>query len=508
MSSPSNPPISPLDEEKLPNTNINIIDTSSSTPTPPPPPIDPVLEKALLRKLDIHVVIPLTILFLLAFLDRVNIGNAKIQGMTQDLHMQGNDYNIALLIFFPPYILFELPSNLILRRISPSTWITFIMTSWGIITICQGLVHSHAALVGLRFLLGLFEAGFSPGAVYLISMYYKRYELQWRLSVFFAASILAGGFGGLFAYALAHMDGVGGYKGWRWIFIIEGLLTIVVVLSLKAFGGIADWPESATFLTPHERVLVLQRLASDTGVGGEEIGRLDKLNRKSLKRILADWKIWVGALMYFGVVNTGYATSFFIPTILHEMGYTAIASQVRSIPIFCVAAVLALVTARLTDYFQHRFLFTIIGVVVGTTGYIILLCQTHVTTGVKYMACFFIVSGGYITQPVTWTWLANNTSGHYKRSITSALQIGLGSCGGLVASNIFITNQAPLYPVGYGTSLGMLLLCGCMCVTFFFGLRRENALRERDGRDYRYSGEERKELGNMGDDHPGFRFVL
>jgi MFS family permease len=214
------------------------------------------------------------------------------------------------------------------------------MTTWGIITVCQGLVHTHEALVGLRFLLGLFEAGFSPGAVYLISMYYKRYELQWRLSVFFSASILAGAFGGLFAYALAHMDGVGGYRGWRWIFIIEGLLTIVVVISLKAFGLLANWPESASFLTPHERALVLQRLSSDTGVDGEEIGRLDTLNRKSLKRILRDWKIWVGALMYFGVVNTGYATSFFIPTILHEMGYTAITSQVRSIPIFCVAAVL------------------------------------------------------------------------------------------------------------------------------------------------------------------------
>jgi MFS family permease len=181
--------------------------------------------------------------------------------------------NIAPVLIPHRYILFEIPSNLILRRVSPSTWITFLMTSWGIITLCQGLVHTHSALIGLRFLLGLFEAGFSPGAVYLISMYYKRYELQWRLSVFFAASILAGAFGGLFAYALAHMDGIGGYRGWRWIFIIEGLLTIVVVLSLKVFGGIADWPESAQFLTPDEKVLVLQRLASDTGVGGEDLIR-------------------------------------------------------------------------------------------------------------------------------------------------------------------------------------------------------------------------------------------
>ncbi|KAM3075811.1 hypothetical protein ACMFMG_007938 [Clarireedia jacksonii] len=507
MSSPSRSPISPVDDEKLPNTTIDTVDTEPSRASPPLP-IDPAVEKAILRKLDIHVVIPLAILFLLTFLDRVNIGNAKIQGMTEELNMKGNDYNVALLIFFPPYILFELPSNLMLRRLAPSTWLTFIMTTWGIITVCEGLVHTHAALVGLRFILGLFEAGFSPGAVYLISMYYKRYELQWRLSVFFCASILAGAFGGLFAYALAHMDGVGGYKGWRWIFIIEGLLTIVVVVALKSFGLIADWPESASFLTPDERVLVLQRLSSDTGVEGEEIGRLDTLNKKSFKRIFGDWKIWVGAVMYFGVVNTGYATSFFIPTILHEMGYTAIASQVKSIPIFCVAAILALLTAHLTDRFQHRFSFTIIGILVGTIGYIILLCQTNVTTGVKYMACFFIVSGGYITQPVTWAWVANNTSGHYKRSIASAIQIGLGSCGGIVASNIFITNQAPLYPVGYGTSLAMLLLCGCMCITFFLGLKRENKLRDAGGRDHRYMGEEKEELGNMGDDHPGFRFVL
>lgn len=233
------------------------------------------------------------------------------------------------------YILFEFPSNLLLRRLPPSLWLTIIMTAWGIITVCQGLVHTHSALVGLRFLLGLFEAGFSPGAVYLISMYYKRFELQWRLSLFFSASIIAGAFGGLFAYALAHMNGVGGYSGWRWIFIIEGLLTIVVALSFKFLGILVDWPETASFLTSSEREMLIQRLQDD--IGGDT--QLNTLNKRSLKRILSDWKIYVGAFMYMGVVNTGYSTSFFIPTIIQEMGYTAISSQVRSIPIFCVAAI-------------------------------------------------------------------------------------------------------------------------------------------------------------------------
>lgn len=158
-----------------------------------------------------------------------------------------------------------------------------------------------------------------------------------------------------------------------------------------------DWPETATFLTETERTLLLKRLALDVGEA-----RMDILNHRSAKRIFADWKIWCGTLMYLGVVNTGYATSFFIPTIIQEMGYTAAMSQVRSIPIFIVAAVTALLVAWATDKVKHRYAFTIAGVVVGGIGYVVLLCQSSVTVGVKYMACFFITTGGYMTQPVTW----------------------------------------------------------------------------------------------------------
>lgn len=195
----------------------------------PLPTISSPAEKRLLRKLDIHVVPILMILFLLAFLDRINIGNARLQGLEKDLNMAGHDYNIALLIFFIPYVLLEVPSNLILKKFAPSWWISGIMFGWGlfllssrtdcadhtelgIITICQGLTASFGGLVACRFLLGVFEAGFMPGAymsmclvslltptgcIYLIAMYYKRYELQWRLNVFFSASIMAGAVSGV-----------------------------------------------------------------------------------------------------------------------------------------------------------------------------------------------------------------------------------------------------------------------------------------------------------------------
>ncbi|KAJ5682389.1 hypothetical protein N7462_005554 [Penicillium macrosclerotiorum] len=460
---------------------------------------DRAAEKRLLWKLDIHVVPILMFLFLLAFLDRINIGNARLQGLEKDLNMKDHDYNIALFIFFIPYILLEVPSNLILKKVSPSWWISGIMFIWGIITICQGVTQSFGGLVACRFLLGVFEAGFMPGCIYVIAMYYKRYELQWRLNVFFSASILAGAVSGLLAYAIAKMDGIAGYSGWRWIFIIEGLITVVTAAISKFL--IVDWPETSSFLNDEERALLLSRLEEDRGEA-----RMDRLDGPARRRVLRDIKIYLGPLMYFGIVNTGYATSFFTPTILKQLGWTSVRAQVMSIPIYLVATVIALTTAFVSDRLRHRFAFTLTGCVIATVGYVILLCQKSVPVGARYFALYAITGGGYMTQPILMGWLSNNMAGHYKQSIASAMQIGFGNCGGLVASNIFFDSEAPTYSTGFGVSLGMVWICGIACVVFFSWLAHENRVRNQGKRDDRF-GLPSDELSNLGDDHPSFRFT-
>ncbi|KAF3760744.1 putative MFS transporter [Cryphonectria parasitica EP155] len=457
---------------------------------------DTEAEKKLRWKCDLHVLPCISHLFALAFLDRTNIGNAKIQGMVQDLNMTGHDYNIALFAFFVPYILFEVPSNIIIKRIAPSTWLSIIMVLWGIATVGQGLVDTVGGLIACRFLLGLFEAGVFPGCVYLISMYYTRFELQWRLSLFFSASIVSSAVSGLLAYAIADMKGVGGYNAWRWIFIIEGLFTVVVGALSKFFT--ADWPETASFLNDEERAILVARLAKDHGAA-----RMDHLDKQACKRAFSDWKIYCSILQYLGIVNTGYSGSFFVPTIIEELGYEAQQAQARSVPIFLVAAVLCLITAYLTDRLQHRYAFTMLGVLVATVGYVLLLCQQHISVGVQYFALFLIVGGGFTTQPVTLAWLSNNVSGHYKRAIASAMQVGFGNCGGIVASNIFVQAEQPLYRTGYGTSLGLVWLCGIACTVMFFGVLHENRKRHRGDRDWRL---EEADVDNMGDDHPSWRF--
>ncbi|CAM1508803.1 Fc.00g056510.m01.CDS01 [Cosmosporella sp. VM-42] len=481
--------------------------------------LDPEKEKKLVRKCDRHVLPCVTLIFFLSFLDRTNIGNAKIQGLLEDLHMSNHDYNLALFVFFIPYILFEVPSNIIIRRVKPSTWLAAIVTLWGIATVGQGLIHNLQGLVAMRFLLGLFEAGLFPGCVYLISMYYKRFELQWRLALFFTASILAGGVSGLLAFGIAHMDGVAGYKAWRWIFILEGIVTVVVGLGSKLF--IPDWPETAKFLNDEERTLLLARVSI-----GSEDAKMDRLDNRAWKRVLTDWKIYLGTLMYFGVVNTSYSGAvgllsariahkicpkslflimmqFFIPSIIHQMGYTAASAQARSVPIFVAGAILQLAVAYIADHSRHRYGFAMLGISASTVGYILLLNQKspHVPIGVQYFALFLTIGGGFITQPITVAWLANNVSGHYKRSLSSAIQIGFGNLGGIVAS--FIYFEPPYYVTGYAVSLGMLWLCGVCSTAMFLGVILENKKRYKGGRDYRLT---EADADNMGDDHPSFRF--
>lgn len=212
--------------------------------------------------------------------------------------------------------------------------------------------------------------------------------------------------------------------------------------------------------------------------------------------------------MYMGVLTTGYAASFFTPTIIKEMGWTSLQAQVMSVPVYIVAAVLTLISSIASDRLKHRFLFTVGGCLFSTVGYIIFLVQApfQVPTGAKYFALFAVTGGGYIAQPIFMGWLSNNMSGHYKQGIASAMQIGIGNCGGLIASNIFLASEAPLYQTGYGTSLGLIWMSLLSAFVFFLVVWRENRKRERGDRDY-VLRLNRDEVENLGDDHPHFHFT-
>ncbi|KAB8268036.1 major facilitator superfamily domain-containing protein [Aspergillus minisclerotigenes] len=379
---------------------------------------------------------------------------------------------VALQIFFVPYIISDIPSNVLLKRFAPSTWISMLTFFWGIACMCQGVVNNTSGLIACRFFMGLCEGGFVPGCAYLLSMYYKRQEFQKRFSLLWAAGLVAGAFGGLLAYALYHMHNLGGDSGWRWIFIIEGLLSIVSALSAKFF--IADWPEKAKFLSSEEKEVLKELNVCDVGEGA----RMDRLDGAAWRRIISDWEAY-----YLGITVSGYATALFVPSIVNSLGYSDIESQAHSIPIWVVAAVVMMMVSFLTDRWRYRYGFVIFGVVFASIGYHIIATgplSRGLNVHVRYMTVFFVTTGCYIAQPVAIVWMANNLSGHYKRAVGLAIHVGFGNIGGIIASNIFNRDDAPLYTVGYGVSLAMIVFCWIMSTIFAAGLLIENKKRDRE----------------------------
>jgi MFS family permease len=178
----------------------------------------------------------------LCFLDRTNIGNARLDNLESDLGLKGIQYNDCLAILFPFYIAAEIPSNMMMKRIRPSIWLTFIMVCWSAAMIGQGFVKNYAGLLATRVFLGLFEGGLFPGVNYYITQWYCRHECGFRMALFFSAATLAGAFGGILARGIAEMNGLGGLSAWSWIFILEGIASIIV--SFSAYWVIYDYPET------------------------------------------------------------------------------------------------------------------------------------------------------------------------------------------------------------------------------------------------------------------------
>ena len=189
---------------------------------------------------------------------------------------------------------------MLMKRMKPHIFLSFSMFFFGLLMTLQGFVQNYGGLITTRFLLGIGEAGIYPGCYYLISMWYKRREAQTRFTFFFAGASFAGAFGGLLASAIGLMDGVGGYSAWRWIFILEGLLTCV--LSFVFFFTISDFPERAKWLSEAEKKIILARLASDQGDSGMQ----HKFQLRDVLLVVRDWKIFLSAPLYFSIVVSAY----------------------------------------------------------------------------------------------------------------------------------------------------------------------------------------------------------
>ncbi|EJD47967.1 MFS general substrate transporter [Auricularia subglabra TFB-10046 SS5] len=471
--------------------------------------------KRLMRKIDLRIMPWLCLLYLFSFLDRSSIGNAKLYGLIPDLHMTDEQYLIALSLFFAPYALFEVPSNILLKRLRPSVWLSLLMVIWAIAMTAQGLVHNFAGLLSMRILLGLAEAGLFPGVTYLLSCWYKRAEFGLRLALFFSCATLSGAFGGLLAFALAKMDGIGQHAGWAWIFIIEGLATFVA--GVMSFWLVQDFPDNCKFLNEEERSHVIRRLQEDDqwSAAGEN------LKLRNVGQAFKDWKTWVGMVIYAGLDGPLYAFALFVPSIVAELGYSANRANLLTIPVYVWACFCTISVGFLADKYQKRGIFNLVCFGMSLIGAAILIGSRN--AGLSYFAVYVMAGGIYPLIPNTAVWVANNVEGTYKRGAVIGMVVGFGNLNGVVSGQIYRAKDAPWYRTGHSIMFAYFVLGFAFTCIMMWGLHTENKRRDRGERDEKIIGSPQELTSHgkggtfmsiqearaeKGDHYSGFRYVV
>ncbi|KAL8372591.1 hypothetical protein RB595_002097 [Gaeumannomyces hyphopodioides] len=477
----------------------------------------PEAKKRVIRKIDLRLLPMLMILYLMTYLDKTNIGNAKIEGLLESLHMTGDQYNIALSVFFPPYILAEVPSNIIIQKFKrPSTYMGIIIVAWGIIMTLTGIVHNFAGLVVVRFLLGLFEAGFFPGAILMISQWYLPDETQSRIALLYSSAATGGAVSGLLAFAIAKMKGLAGLEGWRWIFIIEGVLTVLV--GVACFPLLIDKPSlSSAWLTPDEiRYLELRQIARNPTAFKEVDGEVaakkhSHFDKQALIAALTDWKIYLLTLGSWSNAVPNYAMKFTMPTIVRSMGFTSAQAQLMTMPPYIVGAISAFVISALADRRGWRMPFIVGPQAAVITAFIILFTMAADIKN-NVALCYFAVTlanaGMYPIFPGVNAWNVANQAGPAKRAVSIGLLVCTGNIGGVVGSYIYKDEEAPRYVTGFGTSLAFVASGVVAVVLLEFLLWKSNKRNAAMTEDEVRSKYTEEELELMGDRSPLFKYAL
>ncbi|KAF2456668.1 major facilitator superfamily transporter [Lineolata rhizophorae] len=456
--------------------------------------------RRLLRKIDVVLIPFLALLYLLSFLDRSNIGNARLAGLEEDLGMSGLDYNTALSIFFPFYVAAEIPSNLMMKKTRPSIWIPTIMVAWAVCCTFMGFVHNYAGLLVSRAALGIAEGGLFPGVTYYITQWYRRHECGLRMAIFFSAATAAGAFGGLLARAIMEMDGAGGKAGWSWIFIIEGVATFVV--AIVALFVMHDYPDTAKFLSEEDRREVQRRLEADRS------SLADEFHLKYFWHAIGDWKIWVHMVITIGIYTPLYSISLFMPTIVKTLGYTNERAQLMTVPPYVVACAFCIAGGYSADKHKQRGLYMIGFNLVAIVGLIMLISTDN--PQVKYAGCFFATSGIYPNVPQGVAWNGNNIGGSVKRGVGIAMHVGFGNLGGAIAGFLYQTKDSPEFYPGHGTLIATISMSTILCIIMTIYLRRENARRDAlyKKRPEDYTAEEKALEREKGDHASFFRYTV
>ncbi|RMJ03677.1 hypothetical protein BHE90_014491 [Fusarium euwallaceae] len=412
-------------------------------------------EKKLKRKLDIRLLACVWLIFVLNYLDRNNIAAAKVAGLADTLNLTATQYATAVAILFVGYVLMQIPSNMFLAQLRPSLYLPACMALWGLLSTLTGIIHNAAGLYAIRFFLGFVEAAFYPGALFLISSWYKRSEMGLRSAILFSATQLGSAFSGLIGGGIkSGLEGARGLESWRWLFLIEGSITIFV--ALFSVLSLPDWPSTTRWLTPTERAVAEWRLIQDAGQVDED----DENWTYGFKLAFKDWRLYIFAFMFF-CLQVAAATSNFFPSVVQTLGYGKTASLLLTAPPYFLGLIFSIVNNWSADRLQNSSFHVMWPLALAIVGFVV--GAAALQTGPRYFAMMLMVGGGHGANAVVLAWTQKTMlRPRIKRAAAVAFVNAFGNISQVWTSYLWPDSDKPRYvlamSVNSGFALGTILL--------------------------------------------------
>lgn len=395
------------------------------------------LEKKLVRKIDFRSLPILIILFLLNILDRNAIANARLGGLEASLKIDDVQYQTAVMVLWAGYISMMVPSNMLLSIIKPRLYLPTVVIVWGIVSGATGFVQNYTGLVVLRFLVGVTEAPYFVGCIFFLSCWYTKSELPGRISIFYSGYTLSSAFGGLLAAGIIDgMEGLGGYASWRWVFIIEGALTVVI--AVFAYFLLPDYPSTTTWLSAEERAMAEYRLTREAD--GEE----DQVTESvfvGLKQALTDPKVYLLVFIQTAAV-VSMSFTYFFPSIVKTLGYGKVETLLLTAPPYFAAFLFSLANSWHSGRTDDRSYHISFACVLSAVGQIISM-STHVT-GPRYFAMFLQAMGAFSAFQIILSWVSSTIPRpKAKRAVALALATAISNATNISTAYLYPSWDAP-----------------------------------------------------------------
>ncbi|KAK2616454.1 hypothetical protein QQS21_000696 [Conoideocrella luteorostrata] len=422
-------------------------------------------EIALVRKLDLWIMPLLWFMYWLNYLDRNAITLARLNTLEKDLNLTSTQYQSCVAILFAGYVACGIPANMILTRVRPSWWMSSCMVVWAVISALTAVSKNYTGLMLTRFFLGVTEAPYYPGALYILATFYTRKELATRISILYTGNILATAFAGLIALGIFKMHGMAGISGWQWLFIIQGAITFVIALA--GFFILPDEPLTTRWLTPEERKLAHERTQRDTvGNSGQTTSWL------GLLETCKDPKVWLFVFMQHCHLGANGFKNFF-PTAVQTLGFNQTITLVLTCPPYLIAGGVSIWWAWSSGRMNERTWHITIAKAIAVFGFV-LGCAT-LNTGARYFAMVVFAIGTYAVNSIILGWVSATCSQtKEKKACAYALVNSLANASFIWTPYLWPKSDEPRYTMAMATSAGLSIATVVAAWGMRYWLRRDN----------------------------------